>query len=99
MMPQFTPIHLFSARWPSLAIPAGSQGKPQATAKARAVAISTAAEDDKPAPRGTSPESTPSQPVSMKPASCRAQATPLRYSIQWAFSWTMPFKANSPDSL
>ena len=56
MMPQLTPTHWFSARWPSLAIAAGSQASSPAAAKARAVAISKAADDESPAPRGTSPD-------------------------------------------
>ena len=76
MMPLLTPTHSFSARWLSFAIFAGSQGKPETDANARAVASSIAAEDDSPAPIGISPPATPSQPRSRKPASCSAQATP-----------------------
>ena len=86
MMPQLTPTHLFSARCPSLAIAAGCQASPLAAANARAVAISKAAEEESPAPSGTSPASTPSQPVNRCPASCRLQAVPLRYSIHPALS-------------
>ena len=69
MMPQFTPIHLFSDRCPSLAWATASQAMSLTAAKARAVAISSAAEEESPAPRGTSPASTPSQPLSFMPAS------------------------------
>jgi len=61
MMPQFTPTQRFSARWPSLAMGTGSQGQPETAAKARAVATSRAAEEESPAPWGTSPSSTPCQ--------------------------------------
>ena len=82
MMPQFTPTHLFSALCPSFAIVAASQGRLPTAANARAVAISSAAEEERPAPSGTSPASTPSQPESLWPASARLQAVPLRYSSQ-----------------
>ena len=62
MMPQRTPTHSFSARCPNFAIVAASQGKPDTAANARATANSRAAEDDKPAPTGTSPAITPCQP-------------------------------------
>jgi len=39
----------------------GSQGQPETAAKARAVATSRAAEEESPAPWGTSPSSTPCQ--------------------------------------
>ncbi len=86
MMPHFMPTHSFSARWPALAICAASHGQRPAAAKARAAAISTAADDDSPAPMGTSPASTPSQPRIGRPDELSAWATPLTYSHQPALS-------------
>ncbi len=61
MMPQLTPTHLFSARCPNFAIATASQGSCEIRVKARTVAISSAAEEESPAPIGTSPAKTPSQ--------------------------------------
>jgi hypothetical protein len=87
MIPQLTPTHLFSAFWPRRAMGAGSQGRPEAAANARAVAISMEAEEDRPAPSGTSPATTPSKPLRTCPAPCSAQAVPFRYSIQLSLSF------------
>ena len=64
MMPHFTPTHSFSAFWPSKAMRGASHGKPDAALKARATANSKEAEEDSPAPMGTSHTVTPSQPRS-----------------------------------
>ncbi len=82
MIPQFTPTQSFSAFWPRRASRTASHGYPDAAVKARAVAISKAADEDSPAPIGTSPASTPSQPRSRYPSPCMAQAIPLTYSDQ-----------------
>ena len=50
--------------------------------KARATANSTAAEEDRPAPTGTSPSRTLPQPASERPESASAQAVPFTYSNQ-----------------
>ena len=76
MRPQFIPTYRFSAFWPSLAIRTASHGRPPAAAKARAAASSREAEDDRPAPIGTSPSTTASRPGNSMPSSARAQATP-----------------------
>ena len=80
MMPQRTPTHSFSARCPNLAMDAESQGRSDTAENARATAHSNAADEDNPAPTGTSPAITPSQPHSLWLACCKAQVTPLTYS-------------------
>ena len=55
---------------------------PAAAASARAVAISSAAEDERPAPIGTSPSSTRSMPQTGSPSAAKAQATPATYANQ-----------------
>jgi hypothetical protein len=81
MIPQPTPTHSFSARWASRAIADGSHGRSAAPAKARAVASSSAALDESPAPTGTSPATTPSQPRDgASPLAARLQAMPRTYS-------------------
>jgi hypothetical protein len=62
MMPLCTPTHRFSTRCIARAMAGGSQAKPLDAAKAAATASSTAADDDRPAPRGTSEASAPSKP-------------------------------------
>ena len=52
MMPQFTPTQRFSARCPSRAMAAGSQGRSLATAQARAAAISSAGRRRQTGPQG-----------------------------------------------
>ena len=55
------PTQAFSARCPRRASRDGSHSRFEVTAKARAEAISSAADDDSPAPMGTSPARTPCQ--------------------------------------
>jgi hypothetical protein len=62
MMPVCKPSQRFSACWAIWAMRVGSQAKPDTAANARATAISSAADDDRPEPMGTLPLSTPSQP-------------------------------------
>src|SRR5690606_29418102 len=97
MIPQFTPTHWFSAFCDKSAIFAGSQATPEMAANARAVASSIDADDDKPAPIGTSPATTPFQPLMRCPASCSAHATPLMYSAQPASSFLKSASENSTD--
>ena len=59
---------------------AGTQSSPALAANARATASSNAADDDRPAPSGTSDTSTPSSPLSRCPCAWSAQATPFAYS-------------------
>ena len=98
MMPQLTPTHWFSARWPSCAISVGDQTRLPATAKARNVASSTAALDARPAPSGTSPASDPAQPVSARDDSRSAHAGPRTYSSQDGPPRAMVMRSMVPDS-
>ena len=81
MIPQFTPTQRFSARWARRAIAPASQSIPETAAKARAVASSSAALEERPAPMGTSLAITPSHPPSACPACASAHAVALRYSL------------------
>ena len=76
MIPQFMPTYRFSALWPTFAIRTGSHVIPAAPQKARAVASSSAAEEDSPAPMGTSPSTTASSPGKVRSSSASAQAMP-----------------------
>src|SRR5262245_37188688 len=60
----------------------GSQGAPVAAASARAVASSRAADDESPAPIGTSPSTTASIPETARPSEANAQKTPATYENQ-----------------
>ena len=60
----------------------GSHSKGATAAKARAVASSSAAEEERPAAIGTSLAMTPSQPERGKPSWASAHATPCGYSPQ-----------------
>ena len=57
MMPQFIPTHSFSARWQNLAFQ-GCHSQLPTLVKALAIASSNAAEEESPAPIGTSPAAT-----------------------------------------
>ena len=76
MMPQFIPTYWFSAFWPSFAMCTGSQLASVAAAMARAVASSSAADEESPAPMGTSPSTTTSSPRVGRSSDWKAQATP-----------------------
>ena len=64
MIPQFMPTHWFSAICETRAMAGASHGQPDTAANARATTSSKAADDESPAPIGTSPASMPSQPTS-----------------------------------
>jgi hypothetical protein len=53
-----------------------------AAARARAVASSSAAEDESPAPIGTSPSTTASMPETARPSDANAQNTEATYANQ-----------------
>ena len=89
MMPVGAPTTLFSASWPIRASSCLSSPNSQRSFRARATAHSTAAEEDSPAPAGTSEVSARSRPDTREaanepapsdasPAAARdiAQATP-----------------------
>ena len=62
MIPQATPTNSFSARWLKRDRRTGSRSSSKRALRAVAVATSTAAEDERPAPEGTSPSTTASKP-------------------------------------
>ncbi len=95
MIPHFIPTQAFSARWALSAIGFGSQARALLAARARAAASSTAAEEESPAPMGTSPASTPSNPRREWPSSRSDQATPFTYSAQAGPVRESPSRSNS----
>jgi len=82
MMPQLTPIRSISTRWHRRAMSAGSQAKPPAAWNARATASENEADEDSPAPTGTSVPTTPLKPDSFPPRRTSCFAVPLAYSPQ-----------------
>ena len=79
MMPVGAPTTLFSASWPIRASSCRSSPSSQRSFRATATAHSTAAEEDSPAPAGTSEVSARSMPAA---AWGIAQATPRGYAAQ-----------------
>ena len=61
---------------------ASSSGRPTTAAIATATEHSSAADDERPAPRGTVPSTHTSSPGTSTPDSRRAQATPATYAAQ-----------------
>ena len=76
MMPVGTPTKSFSARRASRASSGGAIATPYSPVRATAVAHSSAAEDDSPAPCGRSASMATRAPPTACPASRSAQATP-----------------------
>ncbi|AKL64741.1 hypothetical protein M444_04200 [Streptomyces sp. Mg1] len=80
--PHGTPTKAFSARWASRAVSGAVSAIPYRARSAVATAHSRAAEEDSPAPGGTSPSMRSSAPPTRCPAPRRAQATPAAYADQ-----------------
>ena len=80
--PVGAPTKAFSARLASLARSSPAMSRSLRSARAVSTAHSSAADDDKPAPVGTSDESTRSAPPIRCPASWSAHTTPATYACQ-----------------
>ena len=76
MIPLWTPTNWFSAFMQSWASSFLSAPSPKSASSARAVVASIAAEEESPAPSGTSPAKAARKPPTPWPASPSAQATP-----------------------
>ena len=76
MMPEFTPTYAFSARCESSASRSRGSAPPASACNAIAVATSSAADDESPAPAGTSLHTATSHAGAATPASPSIRATP-----------------------
>ncbi len=76
MTPHGIPTKSFSARCASRASSAGPAAIPNRSANALATAHSSAADEDSPAPAGTSPSTTRSTPPRSNPCVRRLHTTP-----------------------
>ncbi len=76
MMPVGTPTNSFSARRASVTRSARGTASSPSSVRASAVAHSRAAEEDRPAPAGTSESMATQAPGTRCPAASSAQATP-----------------------
>ena len=80
--PLGTPTNAFSARCASSASSAGGSPRPSRSASAAATEHSSAADEDRPAPCGTSPSTVTVIPPGSCPASRKTQTTPATYAAQ-----------------
>ena len=80
--PVGAPTNSFSARWASWARWIKEMSSPFRSTSAVSTAHSNAAEEDSPAPTGTSEVSTRSAPSTRCPARSSAQTTPAMYAAQ-----------------
>jgi hypothetical protein len=88
MIPVGAPTYAFSARWASAGRRSTGTSRPPRSISAVSTADSRAADDDTPAPTGTSEDRAIRAGGTSCPASRRAQATPATYAAQ---PWTAPF--------
>ncbi|CAH0327726.1 hypothetical protein SRABI128_06401 [Microbacterium sp. Bi128] len=99
MIPVGAPTTLFSARRPMSASSARPRPAPVRSERANATAHSRAAEEDSPAPTGTSEVTYRSKPGTVMPARSSSHATPAGYADQpAAWSGAKVSRSNSTGS-